>query len=344
MSQSVTKPTSTKEEKFIEYTPFGGDTKVKLSLQIVLKFLCKPTSRGQLPTESDAMKFMMLCHARALNPFEGDAYLVGYDGQSGPEFSIITGVQAFYKRAEVSPEYDGLESGIIVRREDGTTVELEGEYHDDNETVVGGWAKVFRKNRSHPTKSRIRINGFKKNNKFWNSDPAGMIAKCAEADALRREFPTKLGGLYIPGEQFRSHEDMAIAAAKPAIATNIANLLPEPSAPEPALQPQDEPERVPIERETEAPTERTERPAAKQERKAAPAEHEITPQAKLLALVTGACHTESNFMALAHDQGWALESQKTIAEIPDAKAAHLVKSWQSIVKGLNAAYPAGGAA
>lgn len=195
----------------IEFMPFGGDTKIKLSVQIVHKFLCKPTKSGQLPTEADAMKFMMLCQARALNPFEGDAWLVGYDAQGGPEFSMITGIQAFYKRAEVNPDHDGIESGIIVRREDGTVEDIEGEWHDDGDEVVGGWAKVYNKTKKHPTKSRIRLSAFRKDNKFWKGDTAGMIAKCAEADALRRAYPTKLGGLYLPGEHRTEDERFAHA-------------------------------------------------------------------------------------------------------------------------------------
>lgn len=337
MSQ-VTKSPAPKEEKFIEYVPFGGDTKIKLSLQIVLRFLCKPTARGALPTEADAMKFMMLCQARALNPFEGDAWLVGYDGQNGPEFSMITGVQAFYKRAEVSPEYDGIESGIIVRREDGSIADIEGEFHDDSEQVVGGWAKVFRKNRSHPTKARIRINAFAKGNKFWKDNPAGMIAKVAEADALRREFPTKLGGLYLPGEM-RSEEDIRIAAAKPAVASNPANFLQAPSAPDPILNRSNEAEQA--EREMAPNAEAQPEPEQRevQAERPAPRAKAAAPQDRLLGMIIEAGHSEADFMDLAHDQGWALAEAAKVTDIPPVPTENLIKKWPAILKGLNAAFP-----
>merc|ERR1711991_914366 len=60
------------------------------------------------------MDFLMLCRARKLNPFEGDAYLVGYDSKDGAKFSLITSHQALLKRAELCQQFDGMESGLIL--------------------------------------------------------------------------------------------------------------------------------------------------------------------------------------------------------------------------------------
>ena len=74
---------------------------------------------------------------------------IGYDGKNGPVFSLITAHQAFLKRAEASPDFDGMTSGILVRRDDDTIEEREGDFHlrDEVQNVVGGWAKVFHKKR-----------------------------------------------------------------------------------------------------------------------------------------------------------------------------------------------------
>src|SRR5262245_51444742 len=96
--------TTSKNE--IEYQAFQSNERIKLSVQIVQKFVAIPTSSGKLPDERDCIRFMMLCRARQLNPFEGDCFLQGYDGRNGPQFSLITAHQAFLKRAEVHPEYD----------------------------------------------------------------------------------------------------------------------------------------------------------------------------------------------------------------------------------------------
>ena len=191
-----------KTEKPMEFVPFGAVDKIRLTLSIIQNIVAVPTKSGKTCSDRDAMKFMMLCQAQRLNPFAGDAYLVGYDGQNGPTFSLITAHQAFLKRAETSEDFDGMTSGILVQSEDGKIEEREGDFHTPDELgyVVGGWAKVFHKKRSHPTYRKIRMARFNNGFAQWKVDPAGMIVKCAEADALRSTFPTLLGGLYMKEE------------------------------------------------------------------------------------------------------------------------------------------------
>jgi hypothetical protein len=47
----------------------------------------------------------------------------------------------------------------------------------------------------------LRVERFDTEKAEWRKDAAGMICKCAEADALRATFPTMLGGLYHEGER-----------------------------------------------------------------------------------------------------------------------------------------------
>jgi hypothetical protein len=112
---------------------------------------------------------------------------------------LITAHQAFLKRAELHPEYDGMESGVVVER-GGEIVDIQGDFTSAGDKLLGGWARVFFHTRSHPMYKRIRLERFKKPFGIWLDDPAGMICKCAEADALRSSFPTMLGGLYLREE------------------------------------------------------------------------------------------------------------------------------------------------
>lgn len=194
-------------DKPFEYKPFLSEEKLTLTPRNVMLFLCRPTKSGAVCTEQQALRFCMLCKARGLNPWEGDAYIVGYDTKDGPEFSLITAHQAFLKRAEVHPEYDGMQSGVLVRRTiaDGNqklvqTLELEGDYFEPGDVLVGGWAKVHFKTRKFPMYKRLGLTGFDKGFSRWNADKAGMIVKCAEADALRSSFPNSLGGMYLAEE------------------------------------------------------------------------------------------------------------------------------------------------
>jgi phage recombination protein Bet len=232
-------------DREVEYTPFMAKESIKLSARMVLRFLCTPTRSGQVCSERDAMKFIMLCKARGLNPWEGDAYIVGYDGKDGPQFSLITAHQAFLKRAETHPEYDGMDSGVIVKDAAGEVVNREGDLVlDDDQTLVGGWATIHFKNRKHPMKKRLKLSTFSTGRSRWEKDPAGMIVKCAEADALRSAFPNSLGGMYLEGE-FPAIE-MESRELKPAAPpTGRVNLKPVKTGTNghhsPARQPEPEP-------------------------------------------------------------------------------------------------------
>jgi phage recombination protein Bet len=187
-------------ERAMEFVPYGATDRIKLSVPVVQKLIAVRTRSGQTCSDRDAMRFMMMCQAQRLNPFAGDAFLIGYDGKDGPQFSLITAHQAFLKRAELHPEYDGMKSGIIVLNEDGSVQELEGDFYLPGQQVVGGWATVHFKNRRVQTTRRIRLARFQKSFGVWQDDAAGMICKCAEADALRSSFPTLLGGLFLRDE------------------------------------------------------------------------------------------------------------------------------------------------
>ncbi len=193
------------KDKLVEYVPFQERDPIKLSVDIVRNYIATPTKKGVLPTDAQCMRFVMLCKARQLNPFAGDAYLVGYDGQNGPEFSLITAHQSLLKRAEVHPEYDGMESGVMVRRkvvdekgeERSVTMDLEGDYFETGDEILGGWACVHFRTRRHPMRERVRLSTYNSGYSRWKADPGGMIVKVAEASCLRRAFPTVLGGMFL---------------------------------------------------------------------------------------------------------------------------------------------------
>ena len=187
-------------EQVIEYAAFGGDSKVKLTIRMVSDVIAVKTKSGVGPTLGDCYKFAMLCKARGLNPFEGDAFLIGYDCKDGAKFNLITAHQAFLKRAEVNPDFNGMESGIVVKDGDGKTIEKQGDFKEPAEALIGGWARVHFKTKTIPMFKKINLERFRKPFGVWNENPEGMIVKCAEADALRSAFPTKMGGLYLKEE------------------------------------------------------------------------------------------------------------------------------------------------
>ena len=126
------------------------------------------------------------------------------------------------KRGENNPAYDGIDSGIIVfNDETGEIDHRTGTFYLPGEKLVGGWAEVFRKDRSHSTRIEVGFDeyaGRKKDgslNSQWSKKPATMIRKVAQVQALREAFPSNLTGLYTAEEQGQE-EPVAFVADIPA--------------------------------------------------------------------------------------------------------------------------------
>lgn len=218
MTQLQTKPMNGASDPWTaKYVPHGESDPISLTPKIIRDLIAIPTKQGHYPSDQEIKKFLLLCKSMKLNPFVRDAFLVGYDSNDGPSFSLITAHQAFLKRAELHPEYDGMESGVIVERE-GEIVEEVGDFLLSGDTVLGGWARVHFKNRRHAMYKRVRLETYNTGRSRWKADPVGMIVKVAEADALRSSFPTMLGGLYGEGETV--HEIRGDVDASPAIGQN----------------------------------------------------------------------------------------------------------------------------
>lgn len=193
---AIAQQQSPTESRVMEYVPFGampGDV-IKLTLPIVRDLVAVKTKSGKVPSDRDIIKFMLLCKARRLNPFEGDAYLVGYDGKDGPVFTLITGHQAYLKRAASNPDYDGMQSGVIVFTGNGELVNREGDFHLETDTLVGAWASLHFKTKTHPMTDRVNLKAYRKPFGVWLTDPAGMIVKVAECSVLRKAFPAMFVG------------------------------------------------------------------------------------------------------------------------------------------------------
>lgn len=192
------------EDSSVEYLPLAETEPIRITVGMVKNMLAVRSRSGQEPAARDIMTYMMLCKSRKLNPFVGDAYLLGYDTQDGTKWSLITAVQALRKRAEANPDYDGCQRGVIVER-NGDLVEREGSVLLDGEKLIGGWSVCKRKGHSLPYRETVNLSVYSTGKSRWGKDPAGMIVKCAEAASLRRAFPSDLAGLYVR-EEFESDE------------------------------------------------------------------------------------------------------------------------------------------
>jgi phage recombination protein Bet len=190
-NQNAVAKTEQKERGVITYQVAGQD--VKLSYQIVRDFLTKGTGNV---TDQDLTQFISICKYNQLNPFLNEAYLVKF-GTSPAQ--MIVSKEAYMKRADACENYDGIQAGVIVIRNE-MQVELQGCFYMPSDKLVGGWAKVYRSDRKHPIIARVRLEEYDKNQSTWKEIKSTMISKVAKVQALREAFPAQLGAMYTPEE------------------------------------------------------------------------------------------------------------------------------------------------
>ncbi|HAB8730262.1 TPA_asm: phage recombination protein Bet [Listeria monocytogenes] len=179
-------------DKVVVYEVNGEN--VKLSPSIIRDYL---VSGNAEVSDQEVVMFLQLCKYQKLNPFLKEAYLVKFKGYPA---QIITSKEAFMKRAETHEQYDGFEAGVIVER-NGEIIELEGAVSLKDDKLLGGWSRVFRKDRSRPVSVRISEKEFNKKQSTWTSMPLTMMRKTAVVNAMREAFPDNLGAMYTEEEQ-----------------------------------------------------------------------------------------------------------------------------------------------
>ncbi len=182
-------------ELTVKYEVDGQD--IKLTPSIVQQYIVGTDAKITLP---EFKMFTELCKVRKLNPFLKEAYLIKY--KQGTPASIVVGKDAILKRAVLNPKYNGMKSGIVVLTENGEEKERKGTFKLPNETLVGGWAEVFRKDWEHSIFCSVTLDECVQKkydgtpNTNWTKQPSTMIEKVAKVRALREAFVEDLAGMY----------------------------------------------------------------------------------------------------------------------------------------------------
>lgn len=161
-------------------------------------------------TDAECKIFLETCKQYHLNPFTKEAYLIHYDNKNDDTAStIVLGKNCYLQMAERHPAYDGFEAGVIVLTADGQLLNREGSivYDGDGsktliggETLIGGWAKVYRKDRTRASYEEVKLSEYDTGKSLWNGKKATMIRKVALVHALREAFPSTFGALYDESE------------------------------------------------------------------------------------------------------------------------------------------------
>lgn len=189
-----------KENNIAEYKS-NGET-VRLSPAMIKNYL---VSGGGNVTDEEVMMFLSLCRFQHLNPFLRECYLIKYGNSPA---TMVVSKDVFIKRAMNSPDFNGMEAGIIVYdSRTGDTIERQGTFYNRaEETLLGGWCKVFLKGYDHAFYESVSIDEYEgrtkdgKPNSQWATKGATMIRKVAQMHALREAFPNALAGMYAQEE------------------------------------------------------------------------------------------------------------------------------------------------
>ena len=224
-TRTAVKPTAVKqslapvkqaEDKPIKYSVAGKD--VELSVALTQAYFCPQASAAE------AFVFNNWCAHVGLDPWKKEAYLVKYGGNPA---QMLTAKDAFTKRAEANPRYQGSKAGVIVLTKDHQIENRVGELVLPDEELVGGWADVYVKDYVTPISSTV---SFRERCQYmdgkpqakWATSPGLMIRKCALVAALREAFPSDVGSMYIPDEMGFEEQDGPAAPIERPDATDVA--------------------------------------------------------------------------------------------------------------------------
>lgn len=201
VSNSLQKKQDKKSSQLVKFEVNGST--VELSPQIVRDYLV--SGDKERVTMQELVMFINMCKFNGLNPWLREAYCVKYGNEPA---TIVTGKEAFEKRAENHQAHDGHKAGVIVMKPDSEEpIYRAGALVLPDETLVGGWAEVWRKDQKETTRIEVGFDeyaGRKRDgslNRQWAAKPATMIRKVALVQALREAFPKTFGGMYTADEQ-----------------------------------------------------------------------------------------------------------------------------------------------
>ena len=137
-----------------------------------------------------AATFLGLCERRRLSPEARHVYLVNRAPRDKtPNWVIQTGIDGYRLIADRTGRYAGCDDPVF-------------QYSDDRNSIVRATVTVYKmvSGQRCPFTASARWDEYSAGSPMWNKMPHTMIAKCAEALALRKAFPEELSGMYTDVE------------------------------------------------------------------------------------------------------------------------------------------------
>jgi phage recombination protein Bet len=147
--------------------------------------------------------FAYACQRTGLDPFSKQIYAI----KRGGKMTIQAGIDGLRSIAERTGQLDGSETYWCGP---------DGQWQDvwlDSKPPAAAKTIIHRKGCAHPFTATARFADFNAGQGLWSKMPSVMIAKCSEAQALRRAFPADLSGVYSTDEMDQAVEPVTVTAA-----------------------------------------------------------------------------------------------------------------------------------
>lgn len=199
MSDPATAISSTAPSTRIPITQAPQRSMTADQVELVKRTICKPKNREA--TDDELALFRYQAERTGLDPFSRQIYAIFRNSQGREQMTIQVGIDGLRLIAERTGRYAG-QDGPFWADESGAWKEIWPSGAPVAAKVivrkVVGDKLVETAAVAHLSEYQPTYNG--KPSGLWGSKPALMLAKCAEALALRKAFPAETSGLYVEEE------------------------------------------------------------------------------------------------------------------------------------------------
>jgi phage recombination protein Bet len=168
-------------------------------------------------SDAELAAFLHECQRRKLDPFTRQIYLIGrYDSRKGRKvYRSQTSIDGFRLIARRAAD----KSGIDYSYEDTIWFDEQGQRHEiwlSSKPPAGAKVVVIRNGSRFDAVARfgayVQMDRNGNPTGQWRNMADVMVAKCAEALALRKAFPEDLGGIYTEEEMAQADNPQRVTA------------------------------------------------------------------------------------------------------------------------------------